>query len=330
MLPVFQAKEDIMEEKQLTGKLYDIQGFSVQDGPGVRTTAFLKGCPLHCPWCHSPESQAFYPQLSWISMRCQGTELCQSRCIKACPKGALELGDKREDPVNNTMLQMVHVKRDLCDNCGKCAEVCYPGALYICGKDYTVDELVKRLLQDKKFYEKSGGGVTISGGEALCQVDFVVEVLKRLKAEGIHTALDTTGFASWETVEKVIPYVDLYLYDLKHMDSKKLKDMVGVPNEPILENARKLAERGAKFQIRIPVIPMFNNDEENIRKTAEFCKELGDAVTIIQLLPYHNLGVSKYMRISDNPVAEATPPSDAQMQKLKAIMEEYGLPVTIH
>ena len=319
-----------MEEKVLTGKLYDIQGFSVQDGPGVRTTAFLKGCPLRCPWCNSPESQAFYPQLSWISMRCQGTELCKSRCLEACTKGAIELGDTREDAVSGAQLQMIHVKRDICDNCGDCAEVCYPGALYICGKDYTVDELVARLLQDKRFYERSGGGVTISGGEALCQPEFVLAVLKRLKEEGIHTALDTTGFASWETVEKVLPYVDLFLYDLKHMDSDKHKAVVAVPNEPILENAKKIAAAGGKMQIRIPVIPMFNNDEANIRKTAEFCKELGDAVEVIQLLPYHSMGVSKYLRISDEPVAEATPPSDEFMQKLKRIMEEYGLPVTIH
>ena len=320
-----------MEEKVLTGKLYDIQGFSVQDGPGVRTTAFLKGCPLRCPWCHSPESQAFYPQLSWISMRCQGTELCKERCLHACTKGALELGDTREDAVNHTQLQLVHVKRDLCDNCGDCAEVCYPSALYICGKDYTVDELVTRLLQDRRFYENSGGGVTISGGECLSQVDFVVEVLKRIKAEGIHTALDTTGFASWSTVEKVLPYVDLFLYDLKHMDSAKHEAVVGVPNGPILENAKKLAEAGAKMQIRIPVIPLFNNDDDNIRKTAEFCMELGDAVEVVQLLPYHNLGVTKYLRISDEPVAEATPPTDAFMQRLKGIMENCGLKhVTIH
>ncbi len=319
-----------MEEKILTGKLYDIQGFSVQDGPGVRTTAFLKGCPLRCPWCHSPESQAFYPQLSWISMRCQGTELCKSRCIRACSKGALTLGETREDAVSGNMLQMVHVNRDLCDNCGDCAKVCYPGALYICGKDYTVDELVARLLQDKKFYEKSGGGITVSGGEALSQPDFTVEVLKRMKEAGVHTALDTTGYASWETVSRALPYADLFLYDLKHMDSEKHKAVVGVPNEPILENARKLAAAGARLQVRIPVIPLFNDDEENIRRTAEFCRELGDAVETVQLLPYHNMGVSKYLRISDKPVAEATPPSAEKMERLRDIMAEYGLHVTIH
>ena len=320
----------IMDEKDIVGRVYDIQGFSVQDGPGVRTTAFLKGCPLHCPWCHSPESQAFYPQLSWISMRCQGTGLCQSRCIKACAKGAVELAEQREDAKTGEMLQMIHVKRDICDNCGDCAKVCYPKALYICGEDYTVERLAQRLLQDRKFYERSGGGVTISGGEALSQADFTVAILKRMKEEGVHTALDTTGFASWETVERTLPWTDLYLYDLKHMDSEKHRQIIGVPNETILLNARKLAAAGKKLQVRIPVIPMFNNDAENIRATAAFCKELGDAVTVVQLLPYHNLGVTKYLRISDKPVAEATPPSDAQMQRLKGIMEEYGLPVTIH
>jgi pyruvate formate lyase activating enzyme len=319
-----------MNDKTLTGRLYDIQGFSVQDGPGVRTTAFLKGCPLRCPWCHSPESQLFKKQLSWIAMRCVGTDACKERCLKACPKGAIELGGKREDPVSKTEIQLIHVKRDLCDDCGICEKSCYSEALYLCGKDYTVDELMKRLLQDRKFYEKSGGGVTISGGEALCQIDFVEEVLKRLKEEGIHTALDTTGYAPWETVERTLPYTDLYLYDLKHMDSKKHKDVIGVPNELILSNARELAEHGKKLQIRIPVIPLFNHDEENIRKTAEFCQKLGESVAMIQLLPYHNLGVMKYLRISDKPVAQATPPSDEYMEKLKKIMEEYGLPVTIH
>ena len=316
--------------KELTGRFYDIQGFSVQDGPGIRTTAFLKVCPLHCPWCHSPESQSFKPQLSWISMRCLGIDACNSRCIMACPERAIELGPKSVKPGTDEELQLIHVKRDLCTDCGLCTEKCYPEALYICGKDYTVDEIVTRLLQDRRFYEKSGGGVTISGGEALCQIDFVVEVLKRLKAEGIHTALDTTGYADWSVVERTVPYVDLYLYDIKHMDSAKHKAATGVPNEKILDNARRLAAAGKKLQIRIPVIPLFNHDEPNIRATAEFCVSLGDAVTVVQLLPYHNLGVTKYLRISDKPVAEATPPSDEYIQHLKAVMESYGLPVTIH
>lgn len=318
------------KEKELTGRIYDIQGFSVQDGPGIRTTVFLKGCPLRCPWCHSPESQSFAPQLSWISMRCVGTEACDSRCIKACTKGAVELGEKRLDSISGKEIQLVHVKRDVCDNCGDCAAVCHPHALYICGKDYTVDEVVEIALRDRSFYEHSGGGVTVSGGEALSQADFTLALLKALKEQGLHTALDTTGFAPWEKIEAVLPYVDLFLYDLKHMNSEKHRKMVAVPNEPILENALKIAEAGGKFQIRIPVIPMFNEDEENIRATAEFCCKLKDAVEVIQLLPYHNMGVSKYQRISDEPAVEAVPPGEEKMQKLQDIMTSYGLNVVIH
>ena len=313
-----------------SGRLYDIQGFSVQDGPGIRTTAFLKGCPLRCPWCHSPESQAFYKQLSWMSMRCLGLDACKSRCMKACPKDAIEEGPLKTDVQTGEQLRTVHVKRDLCDNCGACADKCYAEALTLCGKDYTSEALVNRLLQDKNFFDTSGGGVTISGGEPLCQIDFVVEVLKGLKDNGIHVALDTTGFAPWEAMERTMPYVDLYLYDLKHMDSAKHKAAVGVPNEQIHENARLLAAAGKKLQVRIPVIPMFNWDEENIRATAAFCRELGDAVEVVQLLPYHNMGVMKYLRISDGKPMEATPPSDEKMNELRDLVASYGLNATIH
>ncbi len=314
----------------MTGRLYDIQGFSVQDGPGIRTTAFLKGCPLRCPWCHSPESQAFRKQLSWMSMRCVGLDACRNRCINACPKNAIEPGPMKKDALTGEELRTVHVKRELCDDCGACADKCYVEALTLCGKDWTPEALVERLLQDKNFFDNSGGGVTISGGEPLSQIDFVEEVLRGLKAHGIHVCLDTTGFAPWEALSRTLPYVDLYLYDLKHMDSAKHKATVGVPNEQIHANARALAEHGKKLQIRIPVIPLFNDDEENLRATAAFCVSLGEAVEKIQLLPYHNLGVMKYLRISDGKPMEATPPSDEKMERLRALMAGYGLNVTIH
>ena len=314
----------------MTGRLYDIQGFSVQDGPGIRTTAFLKGWPLRCPWCHSPESQAFYKQLSWMNMRCLGLDACKNRCMAACPKGAVEEGEPRKDALTGESLRMVHIKRDLCDNCGLCADKCYAGALTLCGTDWTPEDLVARLLQDKNFFETSGGGVTISGGEPLCQIDFVEAVLRGLKENGIHTALDTTGFAPWEDVERTLPYVDLYLYDLKHMDSARHEAAVGVPNERILDNARKLADRGKSLQVRIPVIPMFNDSDENIRAAAEFCASLGSAVTVVQLLPYHNLGVMKYFRIRDGKPMEATPPSDERMEELKALVASCGVNATIH
>ena len=317
--------------QEISGLVYDIQPFSVQDGPGIRTTVFLKGCPLHCPWCHSPESQSFKPQLSWIAMRCIGTAVCEENCIKACSKNAIELGPVGEDAMTQQPIQYVHVKRDVCDDCGDCTAVCFPKALYICGTRYTVEEIMAKVRPDRAYFERSGGGVTISGGEALSQIDFTVALLKQLKAEGFSTAVDTTGFAPWKSVEATLPYTDLYLYDLKHMDSEVHQRFTGVPNELIKENVKRLADAGGKLQIRIPVIPQFNDSEDNIRRTAEFCLTLGgEAVTVVQLLPYHNLGVTKYLRISDNVVPEATPPSDERMEEFKKIFTDLGIPAMIH
>jgi pyruvate formate lyase activating enzyme len=317
-------------EKQLTGKVYDIQGFSVQDGPGIRTTVFLKGCPLRCPWCHSPESQQFFSQLSWMSMRCVGMEKC-GKCLSACSKGAIIPGKWTRHAATQEDIRHIHVDRSICDNCGDCAAVCYQKALYICGTDYTVDELLKRLLKDLPFYQNSGGGVTVSGGEPLSQPEFTLQLLQRLKECGIHTALDTSGYAEYELIERVFPYTDLFLYDLKHMDSVQHRKVIGVSNERILENASRIAKAGGKMQIRIPVIPDFNDSEESMRNTGMFCRSLGEAVTVIQLLPYHNLGVMKYLRIDDRKaVLEAEPPSDAAIRSLKELLESLGLPVTVH
>jgi pyruvate formate lyase activating enzyme len=319
-----------MAEIQLTGRVYDIQGFSVQDGPGIRTTVFLKGCPLSCPWCHSPESQAFYPQLSWIAMRCPGIAKC-GKCLNVCLKGALAPGKVIRHAVTQEDIQLVKIDRKLCDNCGHCARACYPDALYICGKDYTVEELMERVCKDIPFYEHSGGGVTISGGEALSQPEFTLAAMKGLKQRGINTALDTTGYANYKHIGAVLPYTDLFLYDLKHMDSTQHKKAVGVPNELILENARKIAADGGKLQVRIPVIPRFNDSEENIRTTGIFCRELGVAVASVQLLPYHTLGTVKYQRIAEErQVLEAAPPSDEKIQALKGVLEGFGLSVTVH
>ncbi|MCI8594820.1 MAG: glycyl-radical enzyme activating protein [Oscillospiraceae bacterium] len=337
-------------EKKLTGKTYDIQGFSVQDGPGIRTTVFLKGCPLRCPWCHSPESQAFESQLAWMAMRCIGTQKCEDACVNACKLGAISYGELTtsmvkesevdengigRDRMVETPVQKIHIDRKVCTNCGDCAAVCHPDALYMCGTDYTVEEIVERVSKDKPFYDHSGGGVTVSGGEAMSQPDFTIALLKALKEKDINTALDTTGYCKWELLEKTVPYADLYLYDLKHMDNDLHKRVVGVPNEIILENAKKLAAAGGKLQVRIPVIPQFNDSKENIRKTGEFCCELEKinpgTVTMIQLLPYHNLGVMKWQRIQDDiPIMEAVPPTDEYMQELKTLLEDMGLPVCIH
>jgi pyruvate formate lyase activating enzyme len=317
-------------QKPLTGKVYDIQGFSLQDGPGIRTTVFLKGCPLRCPWCHSPESQQFHSQLSWISLRCLGIAKC-GKCLTACSKEAISGGTLTRHAVTQEEIRHIRINRSSCDHCGDCAVVCLPKALYLCGTDYTVEELLKRLSKDIPFYEQSEGGVTISGGEPLCQPDFTLELLKGLQRLGIHTALDTTGYATPAVIDSVLPYTDLFLYDLKHMDSEQHRIVTGVPNERILDNARRIANSGGRLQIRIPIIPDFNDSEESIRKIGHFCRSLGTAITMIQLLPYHNLGVMKYQRIDDGKVImEATPPADEKVRTLKEVLDNFELPVTIH
>jgi pyruvate formate lyase activating enzyme len=316
-------------EKQLTGKTYDIQGFSVQDGPGIRTTVFLKGCPLRCPWCHSPESQEFETELNWMSIRCLGLDAC-GKCLTACPRGAITRGAVTKNAMGED-IAFPEVDKSKCDECGACACACKANALYMCGTDRTVDEVMRRIDRDRPFFEESDGGVTVSGGECLCQPEFTLELLKRCKAEGIHTAVDTTGFVPWETVEKVLPYTDVFLYDLKNMDSALHRQVIGVPNELILDNARKIAAAGGRLWIRIPVIPMFNDSKEHFTKYGEFLAAISGAVDIVQLLPYHTLGVSKHDRLlKKETVFVAEPPSDALMQARKEQLETYGLKVRVH
>lgn len=317
-------------ETELTGKVYDIQGFSIQDGPGIRTTVFFKGCPLTCPWCHSPESQSFAPQLSWLAVRCIGIEKC-GRCLAACPRGALSPGDTTRNAASGEEIRLVRIDRSSCDACGACTRECYPKALEICGTDYTLEELLARVLRDRPFYENSGGGVTLSGGEPLCQPEFVLRFLEKLKEQGIHTALDTTGHVPAGVVERALAHTDLFLYDLKQMDAQIHRAATGVSNTLILRNARLIAARGGKMQVRIPVIPDFNDSDAAIREIGVFCLSLGAAVEVVQLLPYHNLGVVKYQRIENRgKVLEAVPPSEARMRALVALLEDLGLPTTLH
>jgi pyruvate formate lyase activating enzyme len=316
-------------EKILTGKTYDIQGFSVQDGPGIRTTVFLKGCPLSCPWCHSPESQAFHTELNWMSIRCLGLDAC-GKCLNVCPSGAITRGPLTQN-AKGEELTYPDVDKTKCNDCGACAEACKATALYMCGTDRTVDEVMYRITRDKPFFDESGGGVTVSGGECLCRPEFTLELLKRCKENGIHTAVDTTGFVKWEIIEKVLPYTDLFLYDLKCMDSALHKQVIGVPNELILENAKKIAAAGGRFWIRIPVITLFNDSEEHFKLTCAFLTEIKDAVDLVQLLPYHKMGLSKHDRLlKKEKIFVAEPPTDQLMEARKAQVEACGLKVRIH
>jgi pyruvate formate lyase activating enzyme len=315
--------------KVLAGKIYDIQGFSVQDGPGIRTTVFLKGCPLRCPWCHSPESQGFRTELNWMSIRCLGIDAC-GKCLGLCPYDAITRGPVKQTTTGEDIVYP-DVDKSKCDECGACAKACKAKALYMCGTDQTIDEVMHRLLRDKPFFDESGGGVTVSGGECFYQPEFTIELLKRCKDSGINTAVDTTGFVKWEIIEKALPYSDLFLYDLKCMDSALHKQVIGVPNELILENAGKIAKAGGRFWIRIPVIPILNDSEEHFEKYGAFLSEIRNSVDIVQLLPYHKMGVSKHDRLLKNEnIFVAELPTDALMQDRKAQLEDYSLRVRIH
>ena len=331
--------QKLQQNKKLTGKLFDIKGFSVHDGPGIRTTLFFKGCPLRCPWCHSPESQAFDTELNWMENKCVGIEKCGS-CIEVCPNGAISPAaispaDKNSSNYtsnnNKQIKQLPTVDRSKCDNCGACAKACTACALFMCGTDYTIEEIMGRIMRDMPFFNRSGGGITISGGECLCQPEFTLEILKRCKKKSIHTAVDTSGFAKWEVIEPIVPYADLFLYDIKGIDAKLHEQTVGAQNAIILRNARKIAAAGGKLHIRIPVIPGYSDSEQVFEDIAEFVFELGKAVEIIQILPYHKLGTAKWERLQkDKPIFEASPPTDELIQERKKQLEIKGLNVIVY
>jgi pyruvate formate lyase activating enzyme len=311
------------------GKTYDIQGFSVHDGPGIRTTVFLKGCPLRCPWCHSPESQEFRTELNWMGIRCLGVDAC-GKCLGACPHGAITAGPVGQNAAGEDVAYP-SVDKSQCDECAACAKACKADALYMCGTDHTVDEVMHRVLRDKPFFDESGGGVTVSGGECLWQPEFTIELLRCCKETGINTAVDTTGYAKGEIIEKVLPYSDLFLYDLKCMDNILHNKVIGVPNDLILENAARIAGAGGRLWIRIPVIPLLNDSKEHFEECGVFLSGIRDSVDIVQLLPYHKMGVSKHDRLLKHErVFVVEPPSDALMQSRKTQLEGYGLQVRIH
>ena len=232
-----------MEYTNAKGHIYDIQGYAVHDGPGIRTTVYTKGCPLRCLWCHSPESQAYGLQLGWLDLKCIGAELCEDACIRACPEGAITRGA----PVKRTGTEEMIIKPVIdwakCTGCLKCAEACIPKAFYTVDWETDVDTVYARLMKDMVFFE-DGGGVTISGGEAMAQFDFTLNLCKRLKDSGIHICLDTTGFAPTERFAEILPWIDLFLYDIKHMDPFHHEKLTGVPNGLILDNARFIAAHG--------------------------------------------------------------------------------------
>ena len=268
--------------------IFDIQHSSFVDGPGIRTTVFFKGCNLKCAWCHNPESQDFKPQMLFYKDRCT---LC-GKCKEVC-------------------------KNKECILCGKCTFFCPNEARQISGKEYTLDEVFEEIMADKVFYETSGGGVTFSGGECMLQIDFLVEILKKCKENGIHTAVDTAGHIPFEHFKKVLPYTDLFLYDIKLFDSEAHKKYVGVDNKLILNNLKELFKLGAKIIVRIPVIGGVNDNIDEMQKIKSFLDECGTPDKV-ELLPYHSMGERKYLALGKEPYHFSIP-SGEKLEALKQI-----------
>ncbi len=295
------------------GLIFDIKRYAIHDGPGIRTTIFLKGCNLRCWWCHNPEGQLSKPELIYKVNRCRECK----ECIELCPEKALFWDEH------------IIIKREKCNLCGKCAENCANEALEIIGKEMNVEEVMREIEKDRVFYEESNGGVTFSGGEPLLQSDFLKALLKECKKRNIHTAIDTCGYAPYKVIDEISNYVDLFLYDIKIMDNEKHKKYTGMSNKSILENLKYLAKKGANVEIRFPIIPGINDDENNINHFVSFLCSL-HIIKNISILPYHKAGSEKYVKLNrEYKMRNAESLSSEKTKKIKEILENYGFKVKI-
>lgn len=299
-----------MTDNKARGTIFNIQKFSIHDGEGIRTLIFMKGCPLRCIWCSNPESQKPFLEVMDVKSNC----VACGKCVKLCRKNAV-------DPVT------FNIDRNLCDKCGICAEYCYANAKKLTGKQVTVDELKSIIEKDRIFYTNSGGGVTIGGGEPVMQYEFVTELLKECHKSNIHTAIETCGYGIWADICSIFDYLDEVFFDLKMMDSGRHKDLTGVENRMILENARHIAEKGLKITFRIPLIPAINDDRENIEATGRFVASLSkeNENIAVEILPYHELGKDKYKWLDVRYKAEdIEKPDKARVEEHKALLEKLG------
>ena len=290
--------------------VFNIQRYSIHDGPGIRTTVFLKGCPLRCPWCANPESQnaGYELMVDWSHCTKCGW------CVTNCPRGAVEITDL--GPLTNI---------DICRGCAQC--VCTAGAKRIAGRKMTVEEVLEVVRRDVPFYRRSGGGVTLSGGEPLLHGEFAVELLRACRENGIHTAVETTGHIPADTLEWVLPQLDTVLIDLKYADSDRHKKMLGADNQWVLRSLKRLAAWDGQVLVRIPVIPGWNDDEENLAASAAVLKEMG--YKSVTLLPYHRMGSGKYAQLERPYTVTAQPPSPERMAELAEFFRSRGIEAII-
>jgi pyruvate formate lyase activating enzyme len=281
----------------LKGLVFDIQRYSIHDGPGIRTVVFLKGCPLNCLWCCNPESQRMRPELEFRSTLCQQC----GKCISVCPEGAIN--------PDVHILPIEKIDRLKCTNCGECVQICPNDALRMSGQWRESEEVFQDCLKDAHAFRRSTGGVTLSGGEPLLQPEFTFEILSKLFDRNIHTAIETTGYAPWKMIESLIPYINLFLFDIKHMNPEKHMAFTGVSNKLPLENLYRLGKTHANIVIRIPFIPGYNDDLENLNAIASLA--VGLSVSEVHIMPFHQLGKSKYDRFGYN----------YQMKNLNGVLE---------
>lgn len=290
----------------------NIQKFSIHDGDGIRTTVFFKGCPLKCEWCHNPETQRFEKEMEVDGEKCTGCGTCAS----VCPNGAVRMTEDHRpawDP-------------KACTFCGKCENFCPAGSREIVGREYTVKELTKELMKDQMFYEESGGGVTFSGGEVMSMdMDFILAMAKELKRQDVTLTIDTCGYVPYERFEKLLPYVNTFLYDVKVMDPELHKKYMGTDNKLILENLVRLSQDGARIYIRIPTIKEVNGNEENMKETIAFLKQHDIHPAGVNLLPYHDTGSGKYAKLDmEYKGTDLHAPDKEEMEALAALFVNAG------
>jgi pyruvate formate lyase activating enzyme len=292
---------------RVTGRVFDVQRYSLHNGPGIRTTVFLKGCPARCLWCHNPESQAFGPELVRIESRCASC----GTCVSVCPHGAPPPGSS------------------LCTACGACVEACPACARQLAGREMSVAEVMAEVVKDRVFYEESAGGATFSGGEPLAQLAFLTALLEACRAEGITTAVDTCGFAAREALLRLVPLVDLFLFDVKLLDDARHREWTGLPVAPILENLRALVAAGAAVRARIPLVPGHTDAEPDLRASAALLASL-PGLQGVDLIPFHRTAAAKARRLGrDYPLQSVPPPPPERMELLAGLFRERGLAVSI-
>lgn len=298
----------------MKGIITAIQRMSINDGPGIRTTVFLKGCNMRCKWCHNPETWSGRYELQYCESKCIH---CFS-CKKVCPADAVSIYDNR-----------IEFDRLKCIVCGRCEAECYTGAVSVVGKEVSASEIMNELMTDNEYYKVSGGGITVSGGEPLLQNGFVAEIFKLCRHSGIHTAIETNMSIAWDKISSLIPWVDLWMCDLKMMDPVRHKAWTGIDNSAILENIRNLADSGAHLIVRTPVIPGVNDNAEDITSICRYLAGLGDNVTY-EMLPFHRFGFDKFRSLSIMNEMEKCPDLDMeQYESLKKIPEKYKLKISV-